>query len=58
MSTFLSTMLPSILKPTRQDEIQITPSSGVNNMENSIIGLRTQIIGTQHSLCPHQPVSR
>ncbi|CAD0052643.1 unnamed protein product [Aureobasidium pullulans] len=37
-------MLPSILKPTRQDEIQITPSPNMNNIENSIIGLRTQII--------------
>ncbi|THX21986.1 hypothetical protein D6D12_09572 [Aureobasidium pullulans] len=30
-------MLPSILKPTRQDEIQITPSPNMNNIENSII---------------------
>ncbi|TIA66622.1 hypothetical protein D6C76_09170 [Aureobasidium pullulans] len=37
MSTFFSTMLPSILKPTRQDEIQITPSPNMNNIENSII---------------------
>ncbi|CAC9890057.1 unnamed protein product [Aureobasidium pullulans] len=27
----------------------------MNNIENSIIGLRTQIIGTHHSLYPHQP---
>ncbi|THZ85327.1 hypothetical protein D6C84_03386, partial [Aureobasidium pullulans] len=37
ISTFFSTMLPSILKPTRQDEIQITPSSKMNNIENSIV---------------------
>ncbi|KEQ85261.1 hypothetical protein M438DRAFT_404750 [Aureobasidium pullulans EXF-150] len=37
MSTFFPTMLPSILKPTRQDEIQITPSPNMNNIENSII---------------------
>jgi len=58
MSTFFSTMLPPILKPTRQDEIQITPSPNMNNIENSIIGLRTQIIGTHHLLYPHRPMSR
>ncbi|TIA61794.1 hypothetical protein D6C77_03226 [Aureobasidium pullulans] len=30
-------MLPSILKPTRQDGIQIIPSPNMNSIENSII---------------------
>ncbi|OBW67911.1 MAG: Uncharacterized protein AUREO_020260 [Aureobasidium pullulans] len=47
-------MLPSILKPTRQDEIQITPSSKMNNIENSIIGLRTQIIENCRYLHPEK----